>query len=176
MKKNNEKEQFTLFWGGPFSQWFPSEFTCAHGNFNCAEQAMMYRKAQFFYDEKSSIEIMKTNNPSEQKSIGRKVKNFKTGIWQSCAWQIVFENNFYKFTQNPELLEALFETEGTTIVEASPYDQIWGIGLDESDPRALDRSEWRGQNWLGEVVTKLRDQLLSGSLEIKKPIKKKKLF
>lgn len=73
----------------------------------------------------------------------------------------VIRGNRAKFLDNPDLLEKLFGTEGTTIVEASPDDHIWGNGLAETDPDALDRQKWKGSNWLGEVLTKLRDDLIS---------------
>lgn len=75
------------------------------------------------------------------------------------CWRIVWRGNQAKFTQNPELLQLLLDTRGTTLAEASPTDCIWGIGLAEDDPAAHHRDAWRGQNWLGEVLTALRDSL-----------------
>ena len=55
--------------------------------------------------------------------------------------------------------EMLLATGKRIIVEAAPTDRIWGIGLAEDDRRALDRSEWRGQNLLGFALTRVRDEI-----------------
>ena len=71
------------------------------------------------------------------------------------------EGNYYKFTQNKNLKNKLLSTKGTILVEASPFDRVWGIGLDKSNPLVLNRESWRGSNWLGEVLTQLREDLLN---------------
>ena len=154
-------EQFTFFWrsNSPFSQWHMKSFVLNGITFTCAEQAMMYGKAILFGDTEIAHDILSTDEPREHKRLGRLVKNFNTKIWEAHCKQIVFEANKAKFSQNPELLHALFMTEGTTLVEASPYDVIWGIGLSEEDPRSKHRSQWRGKNWLGEILTQLREEL-----------------
>lgn len=70
--------------------------------------------------------------------------------------------NKAKFLQNDDILRELLKTVGTTIVEASPDDNIWGIGLSAEDPMAQNRSIWKGTNWLGEVLTSLRDEIAVG--------------
>ena len=80
----------------------------------------------------------------------------------------MFQGNYAKFTQNPDLLKTLIDTIGTTLVEASPYDKVWGIGLAEDDPKALNRETWEGTNWLGEVLTDLRTYLYYDRF-VKKP-------
>jgi len=72
----------------------------------------------------------------------------------------VFAGNYARFSQNPDQRELLFATRGTTLVEASPHDRVWGIGLAADDPRALDRSQWLGLNLLGEALTRVREALL----------------
>jgi len=64
-----------------------------------------------------------------------------------------------QFGQNPELREELMKTGSSTLVEASPYDRIWGIGLSSSNPKAIDRRNWRGTNWLGVILTQVREEL-----------------
>lgn len=155
-------EQFTFFWNGPFSQWYPSTFTMGANTFTRAEQAMMYGKAVLFRDIPVAIEIMNTDDPKVQKALGRKVKNFDPQIWDRYKRTIVYQANHAKFTQNPTLLKALLDTRGTTLVEASPYDRVWGIGLAEHDPLALNRETWKGQNLLGEILTELREDLIKG--------------
>lgn len=156
-------EKFTFFWEtrSPFSQWHPSDFTVEGVEFNCAEQYMMYQKAQLFKDEQIARQILLTKKPRDQKALGRKVRNFDTTVWNNHCKQIVYDANYAKFTQNEALKEALFATVGTTLVEASPYDKIWGIGLTADHPDAQDKSKWQGTNWLGEVLNQLRDNLLN---------------
>ena len=155
-------EKFTFFWDGPFSQWDPSPFGIQGQAYNCAEQWMMEQKAIFFKDEDARRRIMSTLSPRDQKAIGRKVRGFDPEAWDAVSRCIVYHGNVAKFNQNPSHKKALLATAGTTIVEASPYDQIWGIGLAEGDPRAFNRKTWRGRNWLGEVLTALREDYLSG--------------
>jgi ribA/ribD-fused uncharacterized protein len=153
---------FVLFWDGPFSQWHPSEFTISDVTYNCCEQYMMAQKALLFNDQESYQKIMNEQRPRYQKQFGREVKNFDKVKWEKECKQIVYEGNYAKFTQNPHLLKVLMETKGREIVEASPFDTIWGIGLGEDDPRALDKSQWKGTNWLGEVITRVREDLITG--------------
>lgn len=153
-------EQFTFFWNGPFSQWHLSDFTVNDITFNCAEQYMMYEKAMLFEDYDTAVKILETDAPRKQKALGRTVSNFDPDQWNKVARDIVFAGNVAKFTQNDQLKEVLLETKGTILVEASPYDKVWGIGLKQNDPRSLNRKTWRGTNWLGEVLTNVRDSNL----------------
>ena len=155
--------RFTFFFteASPFSQWYRCTFTASELTFNCAEQYMMYAKALRFDDDDTAAAIMAADHPREHKALGRKVKGFDDTIWKRERLNIVKAGNRAKFTQNPELLRLLLETAGTTLVEASPYDKIWGIGLAATDPRAQDPATWKGQNLLGKILTKLRDELLA---------------
>jgi ribA/ribD-fused uncharacterized protein len=153
------EEKFTFFWRGPFSQWYRSDFTVDGQKYNCAEQYMMAMKAQLFGDLHAYSNIMKASTPRDQKRWGREVKYFVKGTWEAIARDIVFRGNLEKFSQNAALQDTLFQTRGTTLVEASPYDTIWGIGLAADDPKAQRRDYWRGKNWLGEVLTAVREQL-----------------
>jgi ribA/ribD-fused uncharacterized protein len=154
------QERFTFFWSGPFSQWHPSTFTIDGTLYVTAEQYMMAEKARLFRDEEIRQRILATTNPRDQKALGRKVRFFDADRWNESARDIVYRGNRAKFTTHRDLLAVLFDTEGTTIVEASPLDTIWGIGLAADSPDAHDRTRWRGTNWLGEVLTQLRDTLL----------------
>lgn len=152
-------EQFTLFYGGYASQWAATEFTVDGVKYNTAEQYMMAMKAILFNDSDALEIIMGTNNPKVQKATGRLVKGFRKDIWEANAKMIVYRANFAKFTQNPEALQWLMTTDGTTLVEASPWDVIWGVGMGAEDPRCHDRSQWKGTNWLGEIVTHVREDI-----------------
>jgi ribA/ribD-fused uncharacterized protein len=143
----------------PFSQWYRCSFTQGERTFMCAEQYMMHGKAVLFGDAEMAAEIMAATHPKKHKELGRKVKNFDDAVWKRERENIVLAGSRAKFTQNAELLELLLATKGTTLVEASPYDRIWGIGLSASDPKAQDPATWRGQNLLGKILTQLRDEL-----------------
>lgn len=160
--ETKQVERFTFFWKGPLSQWYSSPFVGEDGfQYNCAEQYMMDKKAELFEDKTTQIAIRNALHPREQKALGRVVKGFDVNVWNRHARSIVYEGNRLKFMQNPMLRLELYATYGTTLVEASSKDKIWGIGLSESDPRALNRSTWLGSNWLGETLTKLRDDLMT---------------
>jgi ribA/ribD-fused uncharacterized protein len=153
------EEKFTLFWDGPFSQWYPSKFAVNHLKFNCAEQFMMYGKAVLFHDFETAEQILQAESPKDQKALGRKIRNFDQDIWMLFREGIVYTGSYAKFTQNADLWGILLATKGTTLVEASPYDKIWGIGLGESDPKTLNRTTWNGLNLLGETLTRVREAI-----------------
>ncbi len=161
-------EKFTFFWRSesPFSNWYPAEFEIDGIRFNCSEQYMMYGKALLFGDQEIAEEILKSSNPGSQKALGRKVKKFNQTIWAKHAREIVYKACDAKFRQNENLLKRLLKTKGTTLVEASPVDPIWGIGLAEDNPQAHNRHTWRGKNWLGQVLTQLREDILAESAEV----------
>lgn len=151
-------DDYTFFWRENLSQWDMTPFHDNEGNeYSCAEQYMMSKKALLFGDEEINKLIMDAKHPREQKALGRKVRGFNPEIWNANATTIVYQGNMYKFEQNAKLLVSLIATRGTILVEASPYDKIWGIGLAEDDDRCLNQETWQGVNWLGYTLTNLRD-------------------
>ena len=154
---------FTFFFReqSPFSQWYACRFVVGGTTFVCTEQYMMYGKATLFGDADIAAEILAADHPRTHKALGRKVKRFDQSVWERERLRIVKDGNRAKFTQNEDLLAALLATKGTTLVEASPFDRIWGIGLAATDPRAQDPAQWKGRNLLGAVLTELRDELLA---------------
>jgi len=157
-----EGEQITSFYGGFFSQWFRCDFVVDGVGYNCTEQYMMAEKARLFGDEAAEKAIMAASHPRDQKAIGRKVKNFDRQKWDAVARDIVYKGNYAKFVQNRALEYGLRDTAGTILVEASPTDKIWGVGLSRDNDAVYDRSKWQGTNWLGEVLMKVRDDLIAG--------------
>jgi ribA/ribD-fused uncharacterized protein len=155
---------FTFFFteASPFSQWYRCRFEADGRVFSCMEQYMMLGKATLFGDAATAEKIMAADHPRQHKALGRKVTPFDDRVWKRERENIVLAGNRAKFTQNEDLRALLLATAGTTLVEASPYDRIWGIGLGANDPRAQDPSKWRGENLLGYVLTRLRDELLGG--------------
>ncbi|GAB3762203.1 NADAR domain-containing protein [Ramlibacter monticola] len=152
------KNNMVLFWGrqDPFSNWHPSKFTFDGVTFNCSEQYMMYRKAVLFGDTKIASEILGCRDPREQKALGRKVGGYDDAVWKAQARDIMVPGLVAKFEQNPALDDVLVGTESLLIVEASPTDPLWGVGLSAEDPRILDQSQWLGSNWLGDVLMRAR--------------------
>jgi ribA/ribD-fused uncharacterized protein len=159
MKSN---DTHTFFWSGVFSNWYPVIFKYKGNQFENTEQAFMWEKANYFGDSKIADTILQTPDPKENKGLGRRVKNFNSFKWDNICKDIMYDVNLEKFNQNPRLKKILLETEGKDLVEASPYDTIWGIGMDEDEAVGVTPNEWRGKNYLGEVLTKLRNDFLNG--------------
>ena len=152
-------DRYDFFWGGPFSQWYPSVFMINGIQYGCAEQYMMCGKARLFGDEEALAEIMASDDPKTQKRIGRRVKGFDVAQWEAVARDVVREANLAKFSQNPRLYQYIMDSGDRTIVEASPEDRVWGIGRGAWEPNNEDESTWNGTNWLGEVLMQVREQL-----------------
>jgi ribA/ribD-fused uncharacterized protein len=152
-------EAFTFFWKHRLSQWHRTPFVVGDVTFMHAEQYMMYAKALLFGDKAAAARILAAETPREQQAVGRVVQGFDERVWTLFREGIVYAGNYARFSQNSDQRALLFATRGTTLVEASPYDQVWGIGLAADDPRALDRSQWLGLNLLGETLTRVREAL-----------------
>ncbi|KAL9649883.1 hypothetical protein ABK040_011356 [Willaertia magna] len=161
---NQEKyNQFYFFWDHDFlDQWVICNFTLNEITFNCAEQYMMYQKALLMNDNETANQILNEKSPSKQKALGRSIKNWNQEKWDQNKIKIVFEGNNAKFRQNTELRKFLLNNIPTNVelVEASPEDCIWGIGLSETDDGVNDKKNWKGLNLLGRILTKIRDYLL----------------
>ena len=166
-----EKLRFLFFWGHTppadghinescLSQWWKCPFSIDGITYSCAEQYMMAEKARMFGDEEMLSMIMKASHPKEMKAYGRAVKNFNPDRWSASCYEIVKRANLAKFSQNPELWEFLKTTKKRILVEASPRDRIWGIGMRKSNPDAECPMKWRGTNLLGFALTEVRDLLL----------------
>lgn len=156
---NGENFEFYLFWGGFCSQWIPSPFKIDGIRYATCEQYMMAEKARTFRDEGALSEIMASTDPRANKATGRKVKDFNFETWDEVKFDIVVKANMAKFSQNEDLLKLLLRTGTEVIVEASPFDKIWGIGLGESDPLAKSPHTWDGENLLGFALMDVRDVL-----------------
>lgn len=141
------------------SQWYHAPFKSNEYTFKTTEHYMMARKALLFRDKEIFIKIINANSPAEAKSLGRQVKNFDEAIWNEHKFEIVVKGNLLKFSQNKQIQDYLLSTNDSILVEASPYDRIWGIGLDENNPHANDPFKWNGQNLLGFALMEVRDKL-----------------
>jgi ribA/ribD-fused uncharacterized protein len=163
MKNSKLMEHFTFFHRSSslFSQWNTDTPFFKYGiRFKTAENFMMYRKGMLFGAEQTLLDDILNSDARDAKALGKKIPNFNQAIWDVAAKPLVAEGSYAKFSQNPQALITLLATDGTTLVEASPSDRIWGIGLSAHDHRARDRKTWLGLNWLGEVLTDVRDTFL----------------
>lgn len=149
-------DKYIFFWDGIYSQWYPSNMNIDGEDFNCCEQYMMYNKALVFRDYDTADRIMQTESPAEQKSLGRSVRNFNREVWDQHCMSIVIKGNYYKFKQNIPLGKELLSSDNRIIVEASPYDNIWGIGMGENALGIEDPANWKGLNLLGNAIMNVR--------------------
>ncbi|AZA47881.1 NADAR family protein [Chryseobacterium carnipullorum] len=166
--QEKEKLDFLFFWGHTvkdqitkscFSQWFPIQFEENGILYKTAEHYMMAGKAKLFNDQEILEKIVKAETPDQAKSLGRKVKNFDPKLWDEHKYEIVKNANLLKFSQNSKFKDFLLSTDNKILVEASPYDRIWGIGMLETDSRAKNPANWDGENLLGFALMEVRDQI-----------------
>ena len=151
--------EYVFFWNGIYSQWHKAPMTIDRVDFVTCEQYMMYQKAMLFKDKDIAHQILMTNNAKEQKSLGRMVQNFDKAVWDKACLGIVYKGNYAKFSQNEELMEELLSTGDRILVEASPLDSIWGIGMAEDEEGIEDPANWKGLNLLGQAITLVKQKL-----------------
>lgn len=165
-----ERVRFLFFWGhqpqpdgsvgqGCLSQWWPAAFTVDGAVFATAEHYMMWRKAMLFGDDEAAARILAASHPSQAKAMGRQVRGFDQAAWQAHRFDIVVAASVAKFGQHQDLREFLLATGNRVLVEASPRDRIWGIGLGAANERAEDPRQWRGLNLLGFALMRARAAL-----------------
>ena len=147
------------------SQWYDCYFEVAGVQYHTTEQYMMASKASLFGDEEVLQEIMTADTPYDYKKLGRKIRGFEQEPWDAKKYEIVVEGNKAKFGQNPDLKEFLLSTGDALLAEASPYDKIWGIGLDREQAMNGSVEQWQGENLLGCALMDVRDWLRNESLE-----------
>ena len=142
-----------------FSQWEGHPFTIDGVGYRTAEHYMMACKARLFDDQAILAKIVAARTPGEAKKLGRSVEGFEEGVWLRQRWDIVVAGNVAKFGQHPTLRAFLLETGERVLVEASPADRIWGIGMAAGDPDAENPSAWPGLNLLGFALMEARARL-----------------
>lgn len=155
---------FIYFWKpsqqyGEFSQWYMSPFTDGTRTYCCAEQYMMAQKAILMGDTDVLEKIMSTTSPKDMKALGRQVRNFDENIWNEEKYNIVLRASLLKFSQNKTLKEMLYSTGTKVLVEASPYDAVWGISMDAKTAYTTQVHSWRGENLLGFALMEARSTL-----------------
>jgi ribA/ribD-fused uncharacterized protein len=169
----NPDTEFLFFWGGRptngkvtkacLSQWYEAPFV-VHNNmsrnvFRTAEHWMMAQKALLFLDGDSYRKILECETPEQAKRLGRAVKRYDDEVWSRMRFDIVVDGNMHKFNSHPALKEFLLSTGDAVLVEASPYDRVWGIGMRGEDPLVRYPAQWKGDNLLGYALMEVRDRL-----------------
>ncbi|MER0448609.1 NADAR family protein [Streptomyces sp. Edi4] len=167
---NGERIKFLYFWGhaprrdgslGPscFSQWWPSRFVVDGVEYATAEHWMMASKARLFKDAEGERAALTAANPALAKKAGRLVRGFDEAVWRRERYGTVLAGCLHKFGQDEALRSYLLSTGARVLVEASPLDRVWGIGLSADAPGARDPRLWRGLNLLGFALTEARERL-----------------
>jgi ribA/ribD-fused uncharacterized protein len=162
--------KYLFFWGHTpkkagvvgaecLSQWYPTPFEVDGARFATAEHYMMWGKAHLFGDSEAAAKIVAAGHPQQAKSLGRTIATFDEDVWAAERLAIVTAGNVEKFRQNPDLLAFLLGTGDRVLVEASPLDRVWGIGLAAGDEKARDPAQWRGLNLLGKALMAARETL-----------------
>ncbi|RYD98959.1 MAG: NADAR family protein [Sphingobacteriales bacterium] len=165
--------RYLFFWGHTapageetgkfvFSQWYPSSFTVNGTTYKTAEHWMMAQKALLFDDLDAFQKIIAAPKPAAAKALGRSVHNYEDTRWNEVKFEIVVQGNIHKFVQNKALSAYLMGTGDRVIVEASPVDPVWGIGLAQDSPGALHPDNWKGENLLGFALMEAREFLRNG--------------
>lgn len=169
-QESGERLKYIFFWGhrrrsdgemsqSCFSQWWEEEFSVDGKTYKSAEHWMMAGKAKLFGDEEVFQKIIDCRTPAEAKKLGRQVRNFDNAAWLKNRYEIVLEGNLHKFSQSEAAKAFLLNTGNRVLVEASPVDPIWGIGL-AADVRGIEHPEnWKGLNLLGFALMEVRDKL-----------------
>ncbi|MER8186578.1 NADAR family protein [Kitasatospora sp. NPDC094015] len=164
------RPKYLLFWGhrperdgsvgaGALSQWWPAGFTVDGDHYPTAEHWMMAGKARLFGDEEIVPRILAARTPAEAKKLGRLVRGFDEPRWAAERFDLVVRGNVAKFGADEELRGYLLGTSGRVLVEASPLDRLWGIGLAADAEGAVDPLRWRGLNLLGFALMEARARL-----------------
>lgn len=165
--------KWLMFWGhqaeadgsvgkGVLSQWWPCAFTVEVVEYTSTENYMMAEKARLFGDDSALGRILAAGSPAEAKKFGRLVQGFDDAVWSAARFEVVVRGSVAKFGQDGALRDFLLGTANRVLVEASPRDAVWGIGLSAGNERAADPRRWRGRNLLGFALGEARDRLAAG--------------
>ena len=164
------KLKYLFFWGhtpkqanqvdnAVLSQWFPAPFEVNGEHYATAEHYMMAEKARLFGAEDIRLNIIASQSPKQAKDWGRSIQGFDELVWKQHRFAIVCAGNYAKFAQHPDLQAFLLNTGNRVLVEASPVDKIWGIGMAQDHPNCTNPLLWQGLNLLGFALMKVRAQL-----------------
>ena len=162
--------KYLHFWGhqpepdgtagrGGLSQWFEAPFVVDGVRYRTAEHWMMAAKARLFGDQEAERAAIDAANPALAKAAGRTVRDFDDAVWDRERFEIVVRGNTHKFAAHPDMGQFLLRTGSRVLVEASPRDRIWGIGMGAKNENAENPAAWRGLNLLGFALMEARERL-----------------
>ena len=120
---------------------------------------MMAGKGRLFGATDLREQVLTSRTPDKVKALGRKIEGFDEALWAQARYALVVEGNRAKFSQNAALGDFLRATEEQVLVEASPVDFVWGIGLAKDHVDAHNPAQWRGLNLLGFALMDVRDAM-----------------
>jgi len=167
--ERGNRQKYVFFWGhrgkkgevtkACFSQWYPSPFSVEGRDYPTTEHWMMAEKARLFGHDEIYERVFEAETPGKAKALGRKVEGFKSDVWDAEKFHIVVQGNHHKFSQNAKMGAFLLGTGNRVLVEASPVDKVWGIGLAVDNENVENPRKWKGENLLGYALMEVRDRL-----------------
>jgi ribA/ribD-fused uncharacterized protein len=140
-------------WKLPENLFFPS-----------SEHVFHFLKSAWQTDVVTAHAILKTKSAHFAKQCGRKAGKANGLAWDESAWIAIRSSLMMialrlKFQSSSTLMTHLLDTAELELVEASPWDKIWGVGLAARDPRILDKATWKGENLLGKCLMRVRAEI-----------------
>ena len=139
----------------PLSNHSPAPFTINKKDYNSSEQMFLSEKCITFGQTAAAQNIMCMDDPGKMVQEAKVCRGYNEK-WDMEQEDIMLTAILGKFTQNEEHEKFLLSTGDKILVEGSPYDSTWGVGLAFNDP-AIDNSQnWKGDNLLGKALMTAR--------------------
>lgn len=88
---------------------------------------------------------------AEAKRLGKLAPNFNTKKWNKIKYDLMYQLNWTKYSNNPILQEKLVMTEGCQLEERNNWHDVWW-GTDENG---------NGENNLGKILMRVREKLIA---------------
>lgn len=155
-------EHYTAFYSRhcPCSNFHPSKFTLDGIEYEHNEQYYQHQKSIVNGDTKRASAVLKASDPYDCYKIGSEVV-VKDREWENKSLEIMERGCLAKFTQNKDLAKFLLSTGNTVLLEASPVDKFFGIGMSLNNPELFQPEKWPdgATNWLGKILSKTRAAL-----------------
>ena len=153
------KDQY-YFWGGsnPLSNFHKCDFQENDVSFTSVEQYFVYKKAHHFSDEVAKQKVLTLQDPVQIKRT--MIKGYDKAQWAPMSERVMEQGLSLKFHQDEGMKKALLATEHRELIEASPYDSMWGIGIGLHSESLTDKTKW-GSNRLGKLLMEIRERLVT---------------
>ena len=156
--------QVTAFFSSasPLSNFFKTAIKGPDGTqYTSSEQMYQHQKALHYKDMDTAAEILTSQTPLQAYKLGKKVKGLRAEDWytEENAKEVMYKCCLAKFSQNEKLELFLVSTGKNSIAEGNPRDSLWGVALPVSNPNIFSKDLWKGKNWMGDILTRVRDTL-----------------